>query len=331
VYQSTSGGAGFVPLESRGRVIGGSSTPRLAKMLSWKYSKMSALDVSRDLSENHARPVSREFVQSISSKVAGIAEDKEFEWAYEVPELPEVVTHISIGRDGTTTPIVKGGYREAMNGTISLYNGKGDRMHTIYATCAPEYGKKTFDMVLDMEIGQIKAKYPNVRYIGSGDGSKDNWTYLDSRTDVGILDFWHASTYLSNVSVAMGNNNPKQWLEDACHDLKHKPKGAKKLLKEMEHVLKKEESGSHEALQTSITYFQNNLKRMDYASYAKMKYPIGSGVTEAACKIMVKQRLCGSGMKWVIPNTEYMFLLRGLVLTEGRWAQFWENINNKGL
>lgn len=106
--------------------------------------------------------------------MADIAADKEFEWVYEVPVLPEVVTHISIGRDGTTTPIVKSGYREAMNGTISLYNSKGERMHTIYATCAPEYGKKTFDMVLDMEIERARAKFPNVKYIGSGDGSKDN-------------------------------------------------------------------------------------------------------------------------------------------------------------
>jgi len=92
----------------------------------------------------------------------------------------------------------------------------------------------------------------------------------------------------------------------------------KKLLKEMEHDLSKDDGTHHKVLQTSITYFQNNFKRMDYANYVKMKYPIGSGVTEAACKVMVKQRLCGSGMKWIIPNTENMFLLRGLVLTEGR-------------
>jgi hypothetical protein len=331
VYQNSSGGPVFVPLENHGRIIGGTSTPRLAKMVSWKYSKMPALDVSRDMAGNHARPISREFVQRLSSKVADIAADKEFEWVYEVPGLPEVVTHISVGRDGTTTPIVKEGYREAMNGTISLYNSEGERMHTIYATCAPEYGKKTFDMVLDMEIERIKAKFPNVKYIGSGDGAKDNWTYLDSRTDVGILDFWHATTYLGNISTAMDKNNSKQWLEDACHNLKHSPKGAKNLLREMKHVLSKDDGTNQEMLQTSITYYENNMQRMDYARYAKLKYPIGSGVTEAACKVMVKQRLCGSGMKWVIPNTENMFLLRGLILIDGRWGQFWKYVDNNGL
>ena len=37
---------------------------------------------------------------------------------------------------------------------------------------------------------------------------------------------------------------------------------------------------------------------MDYAEYLEKKYPIGSGVTEAACKTFVKQRLCCSGMRW---------------------------------
>ena len=37
---------------------------------------------------------------------------------------------------------------------------------------------------------------------------------------------------------------------------------------------------------------------MDYASLVAQALPIGSGVTEAACKMIVKQRLCQSGMKW---------------------------------
>src|SRR3954467_4275251 len=36
---------------------------------------------------------------------------------------------------------------------------------------------------------------------------------------------------------------------------------------------------------------------MDYPRLVESRMPIGSGVTEAACKVLVKQRLCGSGMK----------------------------------
>jgi len=50
-----------------------------------------------------------------------------------------------------------------------------------------------------------------------------------------------------------------------------------------------------------------------------MGYPIGSGVTEAACKVVIKQRFGNSGMRWKIDPTQRMLLRRGIVLTEGRW------------
>ena len=37
--------------------------------------------------------------------------------------------------------------------------------------------------------------------------------------------------------------------------------------------------------------------RMNYPPLVAAGVPIGSGVTEAACKVLVKQRLCGSGMQ----------------------------------
>jgi hypothetical protein len=37
---------------------------------------------------------------------------------------------------------------------------------------------------------------------------------------------------------------------------------------------------------------------MDYAEHVAANHPIGSGVTEAACKTIVKQRLGQSGMRW---------------------------------
>ena len=51
-------------------------------------------------------------------------------------------------------------------------------------------------------------------------------------------------------------------------------------------------------LKASITYFQNQKHRMDYHFYREHNFPIGSMVTEDACKTLVKQRLCQSGMKW---------------------------------
>jgi hypothetical protein len=67
---------------------------------------------------------------------------------------------------------------------------------------------------------------------------------------------------------------------------------------------------------------------MDYAHYRTKRFPIGSGVTEAACKTLVKQRLCCSGMKWKEKGASVVLSLRDLILTQTRWDQFWGKIDN---
>jgi hypothetical protein len=86
-----------------------------------------------------------------------------------------------------------------------------------------------------------------------------------------------------------------------------------------------------EDLQDCITYFSNHLHQMRYARYVENAIPIGSGVTEAACKTLVKQRLCNSGMRWTPEGAQIILSLRALALTETRWEQFWQKINQYGV
>mgnify|MGYP001560795910 CR=1 FL=1 len=302
-------------------------------MISWKYSQLPASKVEKDLKLNHARPTSRKLVQRLGKCVGEIAMDNEFEWSYQLPQFDEVVKHVAISRDGTTTAILGEGWRETMCGTIGFYNGEGERMHTIYLACAPEHGKASFDSVMDMEIERVKERYPKVSYVGLADGSKDNWTYLQGHTGVNILDFYHAAEYLTEVSKVLNKSETEQkkWIEEACHDLKHKSNGATYLLRELKHYRQNLTTQVPETLNTTITYFENNQQRMKYDKYQKLGYPIGSGVTEAACKVVVKQRLNGSGMRWNLEPVQHMLLLRGLVCTNGRWEQFWNHIDKYGL
>jgi hypothetical protein len=82
-------------------------------------------------------------------------------------------------------------------------------------------------------------------------------------------------------------------------------------------------------LGAAITYFSNQSKagRMDYPPLVESGIPIGSGVTEAACKVLVKQRLCGSGMKWKEPGAAAVLSVRCLTYTTERWSQFWSRID----
>ena len=87
---------------------------------------------------------------------------------------------------------------------------------------------------------------------------------------------------------------------------------------------------NREQLQAAITYFENQMPRMDYAANVAANLPIGSGVTEAACKTLIKQRFCCSGMRWKEKGLKAVLSLRELVQTTGRWDQFWKKIDQYG-
>ncbi len=70
---------------------------------------------------------------------------------------------------------------------------------------------------------------------------------------------------------------------------------------------------------------------MNYWEHIENNLPIGSGVTEAACKTLVKQRLCCSGMRWKNKGAKIVLSLRALIQTSGRWQQFWNKIDQYGI
>jgi hypothetical protein len=339
IYQSPKGGETYCPLDDMARIIV-SSTPKLAQMLSHKYSSLSAKEVAEDLSINHGRKTIPSFVQETSDIVSSIAQATEEEWEYELPELDTPIGSISVSLDGTCILMREDGYREAMTGNISLYDLEGERIHTVYLGAPPEYGKAKFLSHLKEELDKIKKTYPNVTYIGLADGAVNNWEFLTPNTDYQILDFYHASEYLANASYAIKSNEIKriEWLHNACYRLKYENNAAKELLQEMKSRAEKDEvakrklaAATRKKLDSAITYFTNQLSKMNYSDYILKQFPIGSGVTEAACKTLIKQRLCRSGMRWGNKGAGFIISLRALVKTTGRWLQFWNKINNIGI
>lgn len=338
VYQTSAGGATYCPLDEKARIII-SSTPKFAKMISHKYASLSARELAEDLAQNHGRNVTRCFIQNTADMVGSIAQASEEVWEYQTPEQDEPVASISISLDGSCILMKNDGYREAMTGNVSLYNSAGDRLHTIYIGATPEYGKQKFIDRLQHEVDQVKLAYPTANYIGIADGASFNWGFLTPNTTTQILDFYHATEYLAAASHSFTDIEKERriWLANACHRLKHDIGAAKQLLSEMKEQHKINASKRKitklvkEQLEKAITYFTNQLSKMNYAEYVTQGYPIGSGVTEAACKTLIKQRLCRSAMQWKEQGASIVLALRSLVQTTGRWTQFWNKINLCGI
>jgi hypothetical protein len=387
VYQTSRGGATFCPLERDARIIL-TSTPRFASQVSHKMSETAAIGVVKDLGINHNRRVSKNVVQRLAEAVSAVVQIKEEDWSYHVPEIKEsAIKTIGIGLDGTCMLMCGGGYRQAMVGTIALYDADGERQHTTYIAAAPEYGKEKFKERLTREIEQTKVLYPSALRIGIADGAHDNWEFLEKHTGKQTLDFYHATEYLTDVADRVFPNpiQRKLWLDDRCHQLKHTQNAAQSILTEMEGFLNnqtidpplvplvlihdqpialtvkqstdvtnrpsnltivecppEEESQiknnndrqekKKKSLEAAITYFKNNntKSRMNYWESVALNHVIGSGVTEAACKTIVKQRLCQSGMRWKNKGAAMILSLRTLAHSSGRWEQFWKKVDQYG-
>jgi hypothetical protein len=335
VYQRSGGGATYCPLERDARIVI-TSTPRFAKQVSSKLAQGAAREVQRDLAENHGRPVAVSYLQRLSEAIGAVVQAKEVDWEYALPDLEAPLASVAVGLDGTCMLLCEDGWREAMVGTLALFDATGERQHTLYVAATPEYGKQTFLARLERELQRVKAAYPQATYIGLADGAESNWRFLTPRTEVQLIDFYHASGYLQAAAAAAFPNPPEQaqrarWLHDQCHRLKHAPGAAQTLLQEMQALATAQLNATQrEQLKSAITYFTNHHHQMDYAAALENHWPIGSGVTEAACKTLVKQQLCRSGMRWKEKGAAMVLSLRALLLTPDRWRQFWDKLDRFG-
>ncbi len=78
--------------------------------------------------------------------------------------------------------------------------------------------------------------------------------------------------------------------------------------------------GQSKVYRTAYDYLRNHIKHLDYVRYRRNHLPIGSGVTEAACKTVFTQRLKRSGMAWSVAGGQRIVDLRVIHLS-GVWEQ----------
>jgi hypothetical protein len=141
-----------------------------------------------------------------------------------------------------------------------------------------------------------------------------------------ILDWYHAVEHLSTFAKAWHARDDAaraQWLAQA-KGLLHDQGGAALLTHLQALELPPATSAEvQEELRKLRGYFENNRHRTDYPRYRRNGWDIGSGPTEAGCKI-IGERLKGSGMRWVEDGAATVAALRALYVSGGKvWDGFW--------
>ena len=158
-YQTSAGGATLCPLERNCQLCFGAATPLLAEVVSFKLASAPAGEVAQELAKSHGLTLSATYLHHLAQQVGQLAVARHDAWHLEASAAStSAVAIIATGVDGTTLPLVGEAYKEAMCGTIALYDKAGERVHTEYFGTMPEAGKATFAQRFTTRVDRVKAR-----------------------------------------------------------------------------------------------------------------------------------------------------------------------------
>jgi hypothetical protein len=135
-----------------------------------------------------------------------------------------------------------------------------------------------------------------------------------------ILDFPHAVEYLTRASHeahGAGTAATSEWVATQAHALKHD--GPDPVLAALRALPPGEQRD------TALGYLEPRRAHLQYPAFRAAGYPIGSGIVESANKVVVQDRLKGSGMHWAPASVDPMLALRTIVCAD-RWDEAWPQI-----
>ena len=242
------------------------------------------------------------------------------------------------GDEPATTPTA---YKNAMVGSVSFYGEvppdekTPQRLACHYTSHMPEEHAVTFKAQFEAELRDAERQCgPDVVKVLLLDGARPLWNYVESRPcfkdyEKGI-DYCHTLEHLSLAGEALfgkGAAAANTWYDKYRKILLESDTGARQVLRSMDYHASAQELSAtrRKELGAQRTFFRRNKKRMTYADFRRRGLPIGSGPVEAACKTLVKTRMCRSGMRWSRGGGEHILDLRTYIKSN-RWDTAWVKI-----
>lgn len=243
---------------------------------------------------------------------------------------------------GEANPETAATYKNAMVGSISFYDigtdAKGEikpeRLQSRYLARMPEERCPTFKAQFEAELEHVeKAIGADVKKVLLNDGHRSIWNYIDQderfKDYEQLVDFYHTSEHLSQAAEALFGKKSAaadDWYDKWYDKLLAEDDAATGVVRSIEYYATQQQIPQSRVndLQQERTFFGRNQHRMTYADFRRRGLPIGSGPVEAACKSVVKTRMCRSGMRWSRDGGQKILNLRVLVKSD-RWDSFWEN------
>jgi hypothetical protein len=354
LYEATEvGERALFPLEMHLGVVAGLATPALAERLGLWSAEHEQEQVRTLLRQEHgvswSVPSLRKVTAALRDGVAPFRQEAQQARLLEL--LAQAASSkgrhrpvLAAGRDGIHMPMRAQGYHEGATATVSVLDRRGRRLGTVYLGQMPESGQGMLSAQLTALLTGVLAAWhalgqaaPRLVYVtDAGYHPKDYYLRVLRRlTDPWhprqrlvwqwVVDFWHACSHLHELAEGLFGGGVKAWgwFRKWRHWLRDRRQGLAQVLRSaMWHYNNGRElsKARGELFWDSYRYLRKHGVWMHYATYRQQGLPIGSGVTEAACKIVFAERLKRSGMTWSHGGGQVILDLRVLVLSRV-WPQ----------
>ncbi len=250
---------------------------------------------------------------------------------------------LAAGRDGITLCTSPHSFYEvATTATLTVYDRRGKRLGSVYLAYAPELGQQTMTEELTALINEVLRRWqgplPRLAYITDAGDSETGYYHRVLKKmkhpTTGkriawqwIVDFYHAAQRLTAMGEALfgvrGDNGRKaaSWAA-RMRKLLTKPNGPFRVLHAAAAMRKRVcmSAAASEEFRKAYNYIRKRTRFMQYEEFRRQGLPIGSGITEAACKTVFTQRLKLSGMRWSNAGAQVILGLRVISLS-GIWHE----------
>lgn len=214
-------------------------------------------------------------------------------------------------RRRATPPPIDVNYRMAYVGTVTYLDKYGEslgvRRYAGPASCpAAELCAR---MAADVEaaLGQ----QPELRVLTMQDAAPEMWNLVREaihhlrRPDCLVnyfeaIDMMHVLGHLSDALVALGDDEVirKQRLAEWHDQLMARDSAIDAIESELQNRCSTTFGEHRTALESELTFLDNNKDRIRYAGLVRRGLPLGSGVTESAAKNVINRRAKGAGQRW---------------------------------
>jgi hypothetical protein len=144
-----------------------------------------------------------------------------------------------------------------------------------------------------------------------------------------VIDYYHACQYITKLSESLFSDARAGavWARKMRRWLKEEPRGIDRVLHSAAALRRRRiiaSTAKREQYRAAYAYLRKRMRRLDYRGYRRDHLPIGSGVTEAACKTVFTRRLKQSGMTWKTEGGQWIVDLRVIHLS-GVWSEVYQS------